>query len=74
MGSNNFLLDDLLDENLDINKFMERPESETIIINCQFKLLEKLGSGAFGDIYSGIDMISRTDVAVKVEPADIAFP
>lgn len=32
----------------------------------QYKLLHKLGSGGFGDVYSALDVIEEKDVAIKI--------
>lgn len=38
-----------------------------IILN-KYKMIEKLGSGSFGDIYSGVNIRTREKVAIKIEP------
>jgi predicted Ser/Thr protein kinase len=41
------------------------------VIGGKYKLFndKKIGSGSFGQIYRGIDMISNRDVAIKLEKA-----
>lgn len=34
---------------------------------CQYKLAKKIGSGSFGDIYLGIDVVTSQKVAIKLE-------
>ena len=41
-----------------------------IKVGSKYKLLKKLGKGAFGDLYSGINMKTEEEVAVKLERAD----
>lgn len=42
--------------------------------NKNFKLLNKLGSGAFGEIYHGKTIKTNVDVAIKLEPANTKHP
>ena len=42
--------------------------------NARFKLTKKCGSGAFGEIYQGINVKTGEDVAVKLEAARSKFP
>lgn len=39
-----------------------------------FKLIQKLGSGAFGEIYKGINVKNNFEVAIKLEPAKTKHP
>jgi serine/threonine protein kinase len=47
-------------------------------IQDKFKLIKKIGSGAFGEIYKAVNLgtnaKSGEDVAVKLEPAKTKFP
>ncbi len=43
-------------------------------INDKYKLIKKIGSGAFGEIYKGINIQNNEDIAVKLEPAKTKFP
>lgn len=38
-----------------------------MIISNKYKLIEKIGSGSFGDIYKGINIRTKENVAIKVE-------
>lgn len=40
---------------------------QTVISN-KYKLIEKIGSGSFGEIYKGINIRTKENVAIKVEP------
>ena len=39
-----------------------------------FRIVKKVGSGAFGDIYKGQNMLSGEEVAIKLEPANSKYP
>lgn len=39
-----------------------------------FKLTKKLGSGAFGEIYHGINLRTNMEVAIKLEPVTTKHP
>ena len=43
-------------------------------VGGKFKLVKKCGSGAFGEIYSGIDIKTGDDVAIKLEPIKCKYP
>lgn len=36
---------------------------------CFSKVVKKIGGGGFGEIYEGLDLITREQVALKVESA-----
>lgn len=38
------------------------------LINNKYKIIEKLGSGCFGEIYKGVNVRTQEYVAIKVEP------
>ena len=38
------------------------------IINNKYKLINKIGSGAFGSIYKGQNIRTNEYVAIKIEP------
>ena len=40
----------------------------------RFKLEKQLGAGAFGEIYSGVDIVTGTPVAVKLESVTAEYP
>jgi serine/threonine protein kinase len=46
---------------------------ETSLVD-RFKLGTRIGSGAFGEVYSGEDMRTHTPVAIKLEPATTSIP
>ena len=41
---------------------------QQVIISNKYKLIEKIGSGAFGDIYKGENIRTKESVAIKIEP------
>lgn len=43
-------------------------------INGQFKLLHKLGSGSFGDVFKAVDLNTKKEVAVKLEKKSARHP
>ena len=43
-------------------------------VGGKYKLSRKCGSGAFGEIYSGSDLKSGKEVAIKLEPKKCKFP
>jgi casein kinase 1/casein kinase 1 epsilon len=43
-------------------------------IGRSFKLTKKLGSGAFGEIFHGINLKTNMEVAVKLEPVSTKHP
>lgn len=48
-------------------------EKDTVIAD-KFKLIKKLGSGSFGDVYSGIQLDTGEEVALKLESIDNPQP
>ncbi|KAF8111676.1 hypothetical protein N665_0073s0035 [Sinapis alba] len=44
------------------------------VVGGKFKLGRKLGSGSFGEIFLGVDVQSREEVAVKLEPLRSRHP
>jgi len=45
-----------------------------IKIGKTFKLTKKLGSGAFGEIFHGINLKNNLEVAIKLEPTSAKHP
>lgn len=44
------------------------------IVGGKYKLLRKIGSGSFGDIYQGVNITNGEEVAVKLEPQKARHP
>ena len=44
--------------------------SQDLVLKGRFRLLRKMGSGTFGEVYLGMDESSGTEVAVKTERAE----
>ena len=42
-------------------------DSLNIIVADRYKLIRQIGWGSFGEVYEGVDIISRNRVAVKLE-------
>lgn len=45
-----------------------------LVVDNRFSLHRRIGSGSFGEIYSGIDTATNRPVAVKLEPAKVRSP
>ena len=43
-------------------------------ISKRFKLIKKLGTGAFGEIYHAINLKNSLEVALKLEPSSSKHP
>jgi serine/threonine protein kinase len=43
-------------------------------VGSKFQLNKKIGSGAFGEIYSGRNIKTGEEVAIKLEPVKSKFP
>ena len=39
-----------------------------IRVGGKYKLLKQLGEGAFGQLYSGVNIKTNEEVAIKIEP------
>ena len=53
---------------------MSVPIRNQIIINNKYRLLRKIGSGSFGDIYLGLNINHGGEVAIKIEAVDAKHP
>lgn len=42
--------------------------------NQKYRLVKKIGSGSFGDVYLGVNILSGEEVAVKLEPQKTKHP
>ena len=45
-----------------------------IIIGDRYKMIQVIGSGSFGEVFEGIDLISNIRVAIKLEPIGSESP
>ena len=45
-----------------------------IRVGGKYKVTHKLGQGAFGDIYAGINIKTNEEVAIKLEKLDFYYP
>ena len=45
-----------------------------IIVGTKYKITKKLGKGAFGDLYSGRNIKTLDEVAIKLERTDHKEP
>lgn len=52
----------------------EARPSSAIRFGGRYKLINKIGSGAFGDIYLGQSLQTGSEVAIKLEPVNTKFP
>ncbi|XP_068709530.1 casein kinase I-like [Montipora capricornis] len=55
---------------------MQKPSSarSEFIVGGKYKLLRKIGSGSFGDIYQGVNITNGEEVAVKLEAQKARHP
>jgi casein kinase 1, alpha len=44
------------------------------VVAGKWRLIRKIGSGSFGDIYSGVNVTTGEEVAVKMEPVNARHP
>lgn len=47
--------------------------SRDFIVATKYKLIRKIGSGSFGDIYLAINITNGEEVAVKMESNKVSF-
>ena len=45
-----------------------------MVVSNKYRLVKKVGSGAFGEIYKASDLNGGEEVAVKLEPVKSKFP
>ncbi|KAI1717186.1 protein kinase domain-containing protein [Ditylenchus destructor] len=50
------------------------PRLSSIKIAGKYKLVRKIGSGSFGEIYLAVNDLEKEEVAVKMEPVDARLP
>ena len=55
-------------------KSRDKKEKREIIVGHHYKLLSKLGKGAFGEIYRCIHMKQNKEYAVKLESRKGKYP
>ena len=56
------------------NRFYSMAQPEQLVVGGRYRLIKKIGSGAFGDIYLGESLNSGQEVAVKLESVKAKFP
>ena len=49
-------------------------KSNEFIVGGKYRLVRKIGSGSFGDIYLGVNIANGEEVAVKLEPVTARHP
>jgi len=49
-------------------------ETEFPIVGLKYKMIRKIGSGSFGDIYLGLNMSNGEEVAIKIESLSSKHP
>jgi serine/threonine protein kinase len=61
---------------IDLKKVNDLSSFSEVYIGSQYKILinKKLGSGSFGDIYLGLNLKTKEEVAIKLELADSRTP
>ncbi|KIM84073.1 hypothetical protein PILCRDRAFT_68184 [Piloderma croceum F 1598] len=47
---------------------------DVIRVGGKYRLREQIGSGSFGIVYHGVNIVSKEDVAIKLESIDTEFP
>jgi len=52
----------------------QKPKMDLRVCNGKYKLMERCGSGAFGQIFYAINMKSGEEVAIKLENLNVPFP
>nr|XP_014270769.1 tau-tubulin kinase homolog Asator isoform X2 [Halyomorpha halys] len=63
----------LVDESTDQNNNITMTSADLLqpghIVKERWKVIKKIGGGGFGEIYEGLDLVSKEQVALKVESA-----
>lgn len=57
-------------ENRDKDETEEVPKKKVVQLGKQFRFIEKIDGGSFGEIYHAVDELSNQEVAVKLEKLD----
>jgi serine/threonine protein kinase len=47
---------------------------QEIVVGSKYKILKKIGSGSFGEIFEGVNLLSNESVAVKLEKINTRHP
>ena len=48
----------------------QEKEEDNYYINNKYLVVDSINSGAFGDVFKGINIITQTEVAIKRENKD----
>ncbi|PAA59864.1 hypothetical protein BOX15_Mlig000977g2 [Macrostomum lignano] len=48
--------------------------SKEFIVNQKYRLIKKIGSGSFGEIYLGVNQTNGEEIAVKLESQKARHP
>lgn len=56
------------------NKYVKLGHMVEQRVGKDYKMLRRLGNGAFGEIYEGQNIHTREIVAIKLEPLSTQFP
>ena len=48
--------------------------SNELLVGSKYKLTKRLGQGAFGTLYAGVNMKTNEEVALKLEKLDTNHP
>lgn len=57
-----------------LNNRSAKPEVLVGGSSCQYRLVRKIGSGSFGDVYLGVNVMTGEEVAVKMESQKTKHP
>ena len=56
------------------NQFVNTPIKGHFVVASKYRLVRKIGSGSFGDIYLGINISNGEEVAIKLESVKARHP